>query len=224
MKRAILCSSLLFSSLTLAVLLIAQTEEERVYVDYRDVMIPTRDGARLETVILTPQNPKGPLPFLIDRTPYGVPAKDVVAKGTPARQRWRSENYISVFQNIRGRFQSEGKFVMFHQPHDPKDPKGVDEKPRTPGTPLNGCSRTSLTTTDAPASPALPTMAGRPSWPRSIRTPRSRPPSNRPSPADQFLGDDFHHNGAFRLSYGFEYSAMLETSTTENYRFHRPRR
>ena len=39
------------------------------------------------------------------------------------------------------------------------------------------------------------------------------------SPADQFLGDDFHHNGAFRLSYGFEYSAMLETSATENYRF-----
>ena len=39
------------------------------------------------------------------------------------------------------------------------------------------------------------------------------------SPADQFLGDDFHHNGAFRLSYGFEYSAMLETIATENYRF-----
>jgi putative CocE/NonD family hydrolase len=32
------------------------------------------------------------------------------------------------------------------------------------------------------------------------------------SPADQFLGDDFHHNGAFRLSYGFEYTAMMEAS------------
>ncbi len=31
-------------------------------------------------------------------------------------------------------------------------------------------------------------------------------------PADMFLGDDFHHNGAFRLSYGFEYSAMMETA------------
>jgi predicted acyl esterase len=39
------------------------------------------------------------------------------------------------------------------------------------------------------------------------------------SPADMFLGDDFHHNGAFRLSYGFEYSAELETSSTENYSF-----
>ena len=31
-------------------------------------------------------------------------------------------------------------------------------------------------------------------------------------PADMFLGDDFHHNGAFRLSYGFEYAALMETS------------
>src|SRR5256884_6544847 len=34
------------------------------------------------------------------------------------------------------------------------------------------------------------------------------------SPADMFLGDDFHHNGAFRLSYGFEYSTMMETDKT----------
>ena len=39
------------------------------------------------------------------------------------------------------------------------------------------------------------------------------------SPADMFLGDDFHHNGAFRLSYGFEYSALLETTAEQNYHF-----
>src|ERR1019366_4352716 len=38
------------------------------------------------------------------------------------------------------------------------------------------------------------------------------------SPADMFLGDDFHHNGAFRLSYGLEYAALMETSK-ENYHF-----
>src|SRR5262249_32006735 len=39
-------------------------------------------------------------------------------------------------------------------------------------------------------------------------------------PADMFLGDDFHHNGAFRLSYGFEYVALMETSkTNSNFRF-----
>jgi predicted acyl esterase len=35
--------------------------------------------------------------------------------------------------------------------------------------------------------------------------------SEQASPADLFLGDDFHHNGAFRLSYGFEYVALTET-------------
>jgi predicted acyl esterase len=36
------------------------------------------------------------------------------------------------------------------------------------------------------------------------------------SPADQVLGDDFHHNGAFRLSYGFEYAALLEANKETN--------
>src|SRR6185295_7262535 len=43
--------------------------------------------------------------------------------------------------------------------------------------------------------------------------------SEQASPADQFLGDDFHHNGAFRLSYGFEYASMMETDKT-NATFH----
>ena len=42
-------------------------------------------------------------------------------------------------------------------------------------------------------------------------------------PADMFLGDDFHHNGAFRLSYGFEYAALMETSKV-NERFNFDRR
>src|SRR2546422_22281 len=42
--------------------------------------------------------------------------------------------------------------------------------------------------------------------------------SEQASPADQFLGDDFHHNGAFRFSYGFEYSALMEASET-NFHF-----
>jgi len=43
--------------------------------------------------------------------------------------------------------------------------------------------------------------------------------SEQATPADMFLGDDFHHNGAFRLSYGFEYAALLETSKEANTNF-----
>ena len=51
------------------VLLIGQTGDSRVYVDFQEVMIPMRDGVRLETVLLTPKNASGALPFPIERTP-----------------------------------------------------------------------------------------------------------------------------------------------------------
>ena len=92
-----------------------------------ELMVPMRDGVKLQTVILTPKETKGPLPFLIDRTPYGVPERGAAEKGFPAGRRWTYENHIVVAQNIRGRFKSEGKFVMGRPPHDPKDTKGVDE-------------------------------------------------------------------------------------------------
>ena len=213
MKRA-----LLFGGLAGAVLLFGQGDEAKVFVDYQEVMIPMRDGVRLETVLLTPRNPKGPLPFLIDRTPYGVPGKDAVEKGLPPGLRWRSENYISVWQNIRGRFQSEGKFVMFRPPHDPKDAKGVDET-------TDAWDTVEWLVKNVPNNNGHAGIAGTSydGWTAVMAAlnphPALKAAIEQASPADQFLGDDFHHNGAFRLSYGFEYSAMLETSATENYRF-----
>ena len=44
--------------------------------------------------------------------------------------------------------------------------------------------------------------------------------SEQASPADMYLGDDFHHNGAFRLSYGFEYAYMMESSKEMTDRIH----
>jgi len=43
--------------------------------DYQEVMVPMRDGVKLQTVILRPRNAHGPLPILLRRTPYGVPDK-----------------------------------------------------------------------------------------------------------------------------------------------------
>ena len=114
-------------ALSAAVFLAAQPDEPRIQLNFQEVMIPMRDGARLQTVILSPKSPKGPLPFLIDRTPYGVVDQETVAKGVLPNQRERWENYFNVYQNIRGRFKSEGTFAMGRPPHDPSDPKGIDE-------------------------------------------------------------------------------------------------
>ncbi len=205
-------------ALATVLFLAGQSEEPGIQVNFQEVMIPMRDGARLQTVILSPKNPKGPLPFLIDRTPYGVPDRDRIAKGMPPNQRERWENYYNVYQNIRGRFKSEGTFVMGHPPHDPSDPKGVDETtdawdtvdwlvkniPNNNGRAgIAGTSYDGWTTVMASLNPH----------------PALKAAIEQASPADQFLGDDFHHNGAFRLSYGFEYSALLETSSTANTNF-----
>src|SRR4051794_4991116 len=118
---------LLLSVIAGALLVHGQNDEARIPVNYQEVMIPMRDGVHLQTVILTAKNGGGPRPFLIQRTPYGVPGPETANSGSPAGLRWNLENYILVVQNIRGRFKSEGKFVMGRPPHDPKDTKGVDE-------------------------------------------------------------------------------------------------
>lgn len=194
------------------------TDASKVYVDFQEVMIPMRDGVRLQTVILSPKNPKKPLPIVLRRTPYGVPSREDIEKGLPASDRTEIESRISVIQNLRGRFKSEGKFVMQRPPHAKNDPKGVDETtdawdtvdwlvrnvPRNSGrVGLYGTSYDAWTAVMAALDPH----------------PAVKAVIEQASPADMFLGDDFHHNGAFRLSYGFEYSALLETTAEENYHF-----
>ncbi len=50
-----------------------QPESAKFDVNYREVMVAMRDGVRLQSVIISPKNAKGPLPILLRRTPYGVP-------------------------------------------------------------------------------------------------------------------------------------------------------
>src|SRR5215475_8142979 len=75
--------------------------------DYQQVMVPMRDGIRLQTVILTPKNHTEPLPILFRRTPYGVPANGNVGVNGALKE-LVADGYIFVVQNLRGRFQSEG--------------------------------------------------------------------------------------------------------------------
>src|SRR5512132_2760703 len=90
------------------------------------VMIPMRDGVKLETVILTPKGAAKPLPILFRRTPYGVPTDEDIAKPRPLTP-LDTDGYIRVAQNLRGRFHSEGTFVMTRPPRDRKDPRAIDE-------------------------------------------------------------------------------------------------
>jgi putative CocE/NonD family hydrolase len=182
--------------------------------DKTDVMITARDGTKLHTEIYTPKNSDVPLPLIIERTPYGLHDDDKGYSRILARYaEMIPDDYIFVFQDIRGRYGSEGTFVMQRPVRNGKDSKAIDEGTDTYDTidwlvkhvPHNngraglvGISYGGWLTVMGMLEPH----------------PALKAVSEQASPADMFLGDDFHHNGAFRLSYGFEYSTMMETGKT----------
>jgi uncharacterized protein len=181
-----------------------------------EAMVPTRNGAKLYTRIFVPKDAHESLPILMLRTPYGIDGR--------AERQFKTylsdlvkDGYIFVYQDIRGRYKSEGTFEMTRAPRNPALPKDVDEASDTYDTiewllanvknhngrvGMLGISYDGWLTASAMLDPH----------------PALKAVSPQASPVDMFLGDDFHHNGAFRLSYGFEYVAMMETGK-ENFSF-----
>ena len=188
----------------------ARTPDPAAGFDVRSAMVPMRDGIHLNTTIYAPKQASERLPILFLRTPYGIGEWPGNAL-TVYLKELAADGYIFVFQDIRGRFKSEGRFVMNRNPRDRSDAKAIDESTDTYDTidwllanvPNHngrvgalGVSYGGWLTVMAMLDPH----------------PALKAVSPQASPADMFLGDDFHHNGAFRLSYGFEYVAMMETS------------
>jgi len=185
----------------------------------QEVMVPMRDGIKLHTVIFIPKNQTEQLPFLIERTPYGVNDYPSPEKN-PYVKDMADDGYIFVYQDIRGRYLSEGKFMMQRSSRDKSKPGTIDEASDTYDTidwllkniPNNngkagiyGISYDGWLSIIAAADPH----------------PALKAVSEQATPDDMFLNDDFHHNGTFRLSYGFEYSVLTEAAKTDSlYNFH----
>jgi putative CocE/NonD family hydrolase len=183
-----------------------------------EVMIPMRDGVRLYTEIYSPRDVAEPLPILMNRTPYGISSPDKGVSNMIYRYAdMAPDGYIFVFQDIRGRYGSEGKFVMLRPIHDTGDAKGIDESTDTYDTidwlvknvpnnngrvGLDGISYDGFLVTMGMVNPH----------------PALKAASEQACMGDTWLGDDFFHNGAFRLSYAFEFAPLLETSAG-NYSF-----
>jgi putative CocE/NonD family hydrolase len=184
-------------------------EEQAGQFTRRVEMIPMRDGVKLHTTVFTPKDHKLPLPFVLMRTPYGIETRGPKALKEYLKD-LADDGYIFVFQDIRGRHKSEGQFVMLRPPRDPKNAKAIDE-----GTDTNDTIDWLLK--NVPHHNGRVGMLGisYPGWLTVMALldphPALKAASPQAPPADMFLGDDFHHNGAFRLSYGFEYVAMMET-------------
>ena len=175
-----------------------------------EAMIPMRDGVRLHTKVFTPSAAAEKLPILLLRTPYGIGDLSS-AQLSAALPELTADGYVIVQQDIRGRFKSEGQFVMLRQPRDPSDKKAIDESTDTYDTiewllknVSNNNGRAGIAGTSYGAWLAVMAMLD--------PHPALKAVVQQASPADMWIGDDFHHNGAFRLSYGFEYAYMMESS------------
>ena len=196
-----------------------QVPDPAAQFDLREVMIPMRDGTKLHTAIYVPKERKEPLPILLTRTPYGIGGAAHNIGGS--YKELADDGYIFVFQDIRGRYTSEGTFVMLRPLRDRKDPRSFDEASdaydsvewlvqnlagHNGRVGILGVSYGGWLTAMAILEPH----------------PALKAVSPQASPADMWLGDDFHHNGAFRLSYGFEYAARMETNREDsNFEFDR---
>ncbi|WP_158799749.1 CocE/NonD family hydrolase [Pedobacter sp. L105] len=170
-------------------------------------MIPMRDGIKLSTIIYIPKDDTKKYPILFDRTPYsaGPYGENEYKLSLGPSMLFAREGYIFVYQDVRGRYLSEGKFVATRPyiPHK-KNKTDIDESSDSYDTidwlvkniPHNngnvgtwGISApgfyTTMTTIDA--HPAL--KAASPQAPVT----------------DWFMGDDRHHNGAFFLMGTFSF-------------------
>ena len=181
-----------------------------VVFDRHEEMIRMRDGVRLHTLIFTPRNRSELLPFLLDRTPYGI------AERTPEAINLQffhlvKDGYIFVVQDIRGRFGSEGQFMMNRPPRNRSDANSVDESTDTYDT-IDWLIK-NITGNNGRAGILGVSYDG---WLAAVATIDAHPALKASSPqapmTDTYLGDDFFHNGAFRQSYGYEYVKAMESS------------
>jgi len=179
----------------------------------REEMIPMRDGVKLKTIILVPKEARG-APIMMTRTPYNASARvlrynspNLSSIVPPMNDTTAEARYIIVYQDVRGKYGSEGDYVMTKPLEGPLNASGTDHSTDTydtiewlvknvpesngrvaaMGGSYEGFTTLMCTVNPHPALKAVVAFA---------------------SMVDGWMGDDWFHNGAFRqdasLSYTYE--------------------
>jgi len=203
----------------------AKFKPETSTFDYerRDVMIPMRDGVKLHTVILVPKGAHR-APILLTRTPYDATATTSYAQSAHlapelngydnALQVIIPGGYIRVVQDIRGKYGSEGDYVMNRPLVGPLNPTTVDESTDTYDTidwlikhvPETNGNVGELGISYDGFEPLMGLVHPHPALKVSV-------PMN--PMVDGWMGDDWFHNGAFReqnMPYILEQEATRDNS------------
>ena len=217
MKKTLL--TLCFAFLFLFVLFIeivpfssAQTEAAvKALYTKTEQMIPMRDGVKLFTSIYSPKDQSRRYPIMLYRTPYSVApyGKDDYKTMVGPSELFQNEQYIFVYQDVRGKFMSEGEYVNV-RPHKAKKTgtADIDESSDTYDTiewllksVANNNGRVGMW---GISYPGFYTTMGVLSAHPALKAASPQAPI-----ADWFIGDDFHHNGALFLPHAFNFLSVF---------------
>ncbi len=216
MKLLRYCSVAVAGSLLFSVVAARGQEVPSKQYTRSEAMIPMRDGAKLHVVMLRPVGTESagePLPFLMERTPYGTDNNSSKSVNV-TKPELAASGYIFVFGDIRGRYESEGQFVMNRAIVAHTTSKDVDETTDTRDTidwllknVPNNSGKVGVLGVSYPGFLAMSAGIDAHAAVKAI--------SPQAPMTDVWLGDDFFHNGAFRETYGFDYVQQLEGQKTD---------
>lgn len=197
----------LLASVLLTAAVHAQTEAE-VKANYTktEQTVAMRDGVKLFTSIYVPKDKSKKYPIMLSRTPYSVspygPNEYKTSLGPSLL--FQKERYIFIYQDVRGKFMSEGDYVNMRPHKEGKKGKEIDESSDTYDT-------IDWLVKNVPNNNGRVGMWGisYPGFYAAMGTIDAHPALKASSPqapiADWFIGDDFHHNGAVFLPHAFNF-------------------
>ncbi|MBY0066885.1 CocE/NonD family hydrolase [Empedobacter falsenii] len=210
----------------------------REHYEKTEQLIPMRDGTKLFTAIYTPKDQTKKYPVLLNRTPYTVApyGADEYKKSLgnfPAEMR---EGFIFVYQDVRGKWMSEGEFEDVRPVNKTKNKKAIDESTDTYDT-LEWLAKNMKNYNQKAGIYGI----SYPGFYSTMSLVNSHPTLKAVSPqapvTNWFLGDDFHHNGVLFLNDSFKFMSSfgvkrpqpitpdkgpksLEYPIKDNYRFY----
>jgi uncharacterized protein len=176
------------------------------YTKY-EYRIPMRDGTRLFTSVYVPKDRSRRYPIMLNRTPYSVQpyGEDRYRSDLGPSPLFGTSGYIFAYQDVRGRWMSEGEFENMRPHKDRKDgPRDFDESTDTWDTidwlVKNVPDNNGKVGQSGISYPGFYTAAG-----MIDAHPALKAASPQAPVTDWFVGDDWHHNGAFQLPHAFNF-------------------
>lgn len=173
----------------------------------KELMVPMRDGVKLFTAIYIPKDNSEPHPILLNRTPYSCSPygeNEFRAFWDNHWKQYMKRNYIIVIQDVRGRWMSEGEFVDIRPYIENKKTNETDEASDTydaidwliKNIPNNNGKVGTLGISYPGFYATMAALSGHPALVAA---------SPQAPVTDWYMGDDFHHNGAFFMMDGFSF-------------------